>query len=141
MSEFTTKDSGERVEFESGMRRDTANGKPRFDLLVPDDVPYQDQFLTRLAGLMARGSEKYGDRNWELASSDEEMRRFKSSAYRHFMQWFTGETDEDHAAATVFNLLAHETIKAKRCVVDFDAISDAMIDLTPYSHRGIGDVA
>jgi hypothetical protein len=29
------------------------------------------------------------------------------------MQWLTGESDEDHAAAVVFNLLAYESIKWK----------------------------
>lgn len=110
---YTTKDSGERAVFDSGMQRDSETGKPRFDLLIPDDVAYEDQFLTRVAMLMARGAEKYEDRNWEKADSEKELRRMKSSAFRHFMQWFCGEQDEDHAAATVFNLLAHTTIKHK----------------------------
>ena len=106
---FETKDSGERAEYASGMVRDTQSGKPRFDLLLPKGVPYSDQFLSRVAELLARGAEKYDDRNWEKASGDAELERFKASAYRHFMQWVTGEVDEDHAAAVVFNLLAHET--------------------------------
>lgn len=120
MSEFITKDSGERVEFESGMRRDVDAGKPRFDLIVPEGVPYQQQFLTRVASLMARGAEKYGDRNWELANSEAEMRRFKSSGFRHFMQWFMGEVDEDHAAAVVFNLMCYETLKTRQKIATED---------------------
>lgn len=111
---FITKDSGKREEYDSGMVRDTQEGKPRYDLLVPLGVPYEHQFLTRVAGLLARGAEKYSDRNWEQAAGSAEMDRFKSSAYRHLMQWITGESDEDHAAAVVFNLLAYETIKWKR---------------------------
>lgn len=111
--QYETKDSGERAEFDSGMQRDTEKGKPRFDLLVPLDVPYEAQLLTRVAALMARGAEKYESRNWEQADSEAELARMKSSAFRHFFQWLTGETDEDHAAATVFNLLAHETTKFK----------------------------
>lgn len=111
MTQYVTLDSGRRVEFASGMRRDVDAGKPRFDLLIPDGIPFAEQFLTRIAALMTRGAEKYGDRNWENAGSEEELRRFKSSAFRHFMQWFAGEDDEDHAAATVFNLLAHESTK------------------------------
>lgn len=110
---FVTKDSGERAEYASGMVRDTQEGKPRFDLLLPLGVPYEHQFLTRVAELLARGAEKYSDRNWERAGGDEELARFKSSAQRHLMQWLTDETDEDHAAAVVFNLLAYETIKWK----------------------------
>jgi hypothetical protein len=115
MSEdYVTRDSGERQEYDSGMVRDLQEGKPRFDLLIPLDVPYEAQFLTRCAGLMTRGGVKYGMRNWEKADSREELERFRSSAYRHLMQWLTGAGDgEDHAAAVVFNLLAAETIAWK----------------------------
>ena len=47
-SNFITKDSGVREEFASGMKRDTQNGKPRYDLL-------DRAFLKRWAELMARG--------------------------------------------------------------------------------------
>ena len=109
---WVTKDSGEREEYVSGMRRDTQNGKPRFDLLLTD-MPYQDQFLTRLASLLDRGAAKYGERNWQLASSNEELARFKASALRHLMQWASGERDEDHAAAVAFNLMAYEYVQWK----------------------------
>lgn len=112
-SEFITRDSGERQEYDSGMVRDTQSGKPRFDLLFPQGVPYGAQFLTRVAELLARGAEKYSDRNWEKATGSDELDRFKSSALRHLTQWVTDQTDEDHAAAVVFNLLAYETTKWK----------------------------
>ncbi|MFJ2420677.1 dATP/dGTP diphosphohydrolase domain-containing protein [Streptomyces brevispora] len=86
--QFETKDSGQRAEFSSGMQHEPDVGWPRFDLLVP---------------------QKYSERNWEKADSPAELERMKASAFRHFMQWFTGEGDEDHAAAVVFNLLAAET--------------------------------
>lgn len=110
MTEYITKDSGERQEFDSGMKRDTEAGKPRFDLLIPDGVPYEDQLLTRFAMLLARGAEKYDARNWEQANSAEEVARAKSSAFRHFMQWLCGEVDEDHAVATMFNIMVVETV-------------------------------
>lgn len=113
MTAFETKDSGERVEYESGMRRDIQSGKPRFDLLLVDGLPYQEQFLTRFAALLSRGAEKYGERNWQLASSEDELNRFKASAHRHFVQWATGEVDEDHAVAVAFNLMAYEYVKWK----------------------------
>lgn len=104
---YTTKDSGKRKDFKSGMRRDVDNGKPRYDL-IPGPL------LKRLAELYARGAEKYGDRNWELADSPEELARFGASAWRHFMQWTNDwDTDEDHAVAVVFNIFAYETIKEK----------------------------
>lgn len=113
IGKFETKDSGARAAYDSGMVRDTEEGKARFDLLVPLGVPYQEQILTRFADLLARGAEKYSARNWEKANSQAELDRYKSSAFRHFMQWITGETDEDHAAAVMFNLMCYETVKGR----------------------------
>ena len=62
---------------------------------------------------MAEGAKKYSERNWEQANGIEELERFKSSAFRHFMQWLTEENDEDHAAAVVFNINAAEFVKWK----------------------------
>lgn len=106
---YETKDSGAREVRPSGYQRDTQAGKPRWDLLIPEDIPYEHQFLTRVAALLARGAEKYQDRNWEKADDEESLDRFKSSAFRHLMQWMANETDEDHAAAVVYNLLAYES--------------------------------
>jgi hypothetical protein len=103
---YITKDSGKRVDFPSGMRRDIDDGKPRYDLIPA-------KMLKRLAELYARGAEKYGDENWMLANSETELKRFRASAFRHFMQWRNGELDEDHAIATVWNIFAYETIKEK----------------------------
>lgn len=114
MARYETKDSGARSEYASGMVRDTQEGKPRFHLMLPLGVPFDEQMLTRLAALMERGMDKYGWRNWEKADSDEELIRFKESAFRHFVQWLTGEDDEDHAAAVMFNVIAAETVEYKR---------------------------
>lgn len=103
---FATKDSGERVDYPSGMRRDIDTGKPRFDL-IPTFM------LRRLADLYARGAVKYGDNNWQLADSEEELQRFKASAFRHFIQWLDGERDEDHGAAVFFNITAAEHVQKK----------------------------
>lgn len=104
--EFVTLDSGAREEYKSGMVRDTAAGKPRYDL-----IPIMP--LRRLADLYARGAEKYGDRNWQLASSEQELQRFKASGLRHYFQYLNGDTDEDHAAAVVFNVFAQMFLEAK----------------------------
>lgn len=125
---FVTKDSGRREEYPSGMRRDTQEGKPRYDLI-------DRAFLRRWANLMARGAEKYGEENWRLAETEEELRRFKASALRHMMQWldelenpprpeWVEDEDldeggywynpaEDHAAAVAFNVAAAEMVKGK----------------------------
>ena len=113
MADFITKDSGKRMDYASGMRRDIQDGKPRFYLMLTGDVPYDSQFLTRCAALLTRGAEKYGARNWQLANSPEELERFKESAFRHLVQWLCNDTEEDHAAAVFFNLLAAETTKHK----------------------------
>lgn len=113
MTEFITKDSGEREQYESGMQRDTESGKPRFDLMIPEGVPFEEQLLTRFAMLLSRGAEKYDARNWERGDSEKEIDRAKSSGFRHFMQWICGEIDEDHAVAVIFNIMVVETIKRK----------------------------
>jgi hypothetical protein len=106
---YITKDSGKRVKFESGMKRDADNSKARFDLIIPLGIPYDQQILTRFANLMTRGAEKYSARNWELASGEAELIRFRESALRHMMQWVCGEVDEDHAVAVLFNIMGYET--------------------------------
>ena len=103
---FVVKDSGVRQEYESGMRRDTQEGKPDYTLI---HIP----FLTRIAEHLGRGMVKYGRDNWKYANSEEELTRFRASATRHLMQWLEGEIDEDHAAAVVFNLMAAEYVKEK----------------------------
>ena len=115
MPDFETKDSGARQEYGSGMVRDLQTGKPRFDLLVPliEGMPFDEHMLTRVAMLMDRGAQKYGYRNWERATSQEEVDRFRASALRHMMQWIAGEADEDHAAAVIFNLIAAITTEWK----------------------------
>jgi hypothetical protein len=102
---FETKDSGERIDYPSGMRRDVQEGKVRYDLVDMD-------MFKRWAELMTRGAEKYGDNNWKLANSQEELDRFKASAFRHFMQWFNEwDSEEDHGAAVFFNISAAEYVK------------------------------
>lgn len=111
MNDFVVKDSGVREEYASGMRRDTQKGKPDFALILEADLPYEEKLITRFATHMAKGAEKYGRRNWEKSDSQEELDRFKSSALRHAIQWFSGDVDEDHASAVLFNLMAAERVK------------------------------
>ena len=108
MADFQTKDSGVREQFAGGMVRDTQAGKPRFDLI-------EDGMLWRWAALMGRGAEKYGDDNWRLAQGEAELKRFKASAFRHFMQWLRGDQDEDHAAAVFFNVAGAEWLAGRIC--------------------------
>ncbi|MDE2103108.1 MAG: hypothetical protein KGL39_38035 [Patescibacteria group bacterium] len=112
LSEFTIKDSGARQEFRGGMVRDTTEGK--IDFL---NVRFGPMFK-RWAAHLTKGREKYPDPapgvpNWTLAEGVEELHRARQSAARHFEQWLAGETDEDHAAATFFNINVAEYVKAK----------------------------
>lgn len=103
---YATKDSGQRAEYASGMVRDTQDGKPRWDLIFAGDMPYDLQPLTRWAALMGRGADKYGEKNWLKGDGEAERDRALSSACRHFAQWVLGQVDEDHLAATWFNMQA-----------------------------------
>ena len=104
MKKYITKDSGKRQTYKSGMNRDIQEGKPRFDLLLPENQKYSETLLYRWAMLMERGAKKYNARNWEKANSIEELERAKASCYRHFIQAMQGEDDEDHFAGIIFNL-------------------------------------
>lgn len=108
--DFQVKDSGERQSFASGMVRDVTTGKIDWHRVA--DGP----MLKRWAEHLTRGNTKYPDvqpgvPNWTLAAGAEELARFKASAFRHFMQWYLGDRDEDHAAATYFNINGYEYVR------------------------------
>jgi hypothetical protein len=113
---FTTKDSGKRREVATGSRRDTREGKGRFDL-----VPWE--YICRIAGLYERGAAKYDDNNWKRGQP---LSWFKDSGLRHAIQHFNGETDEDHMAAVCWNAFAYEwtrsEIKAGRLPRELDDV-------------------
>lgn len=90
------KDSGKRQEFLTGSRRDTQDGKGRYDLISPIS-------LQRLARHFENGAKKYGDRNWELGQP---LTRYVDSAIRHIYAYLEGKRDEDHIIAGAWNLLA-----------------------------------
>jgi len=120
--EYVIDDSGERKQFESGMQRDTAEGKMNH-LLVRDGPMYK-----RWVQHMTAGAQKYDERNWMKASGVEEYERFITSASRHFEEWleartielhgwlldgyFTpSNTREDVASGTLFNIDAAEWMR------------------------------
>lgn len=109
---FVVKDSGKRETFGSGMVRDTTEGKLVWHSVA--EGPMLRRWVCRLAG----GKLKYPDPspgvgNWTLATGNEEYQRFRESAFRHFMEWFYGNVDEDHAAAVFFNINGAEYVKDK----------------------------
>ena len=95
VTSYTVRDSGERQEFETGSRRDTRDGKGRYDLLSP-------LFMRRLAQHFEAGSSKYGDRNWERGQP---LTRYIDSALRHLFAHLEGDRTEDHLAAAAWNAL------------------------------------
>lgn len=112
-ADFEVKDVRPKGTYASGMVREDQGDRPRFDLLIPEGIPYEHQPLTRWATLLARGAEKYSARNWEKADSVEELDRFRASAFRHFIQWMSGEKDEDHLTMTWFNMMAADCTEWK----------------------------
>lgn len=93
----TAVDDGATREFASGFHRDTAATKPRYSL-IPRTA------LRRLALHFTRGADRYGENNWRNANTREELAVFQDSAYRHLLDWLEGNTDEDHAAAVLWNV-------------------------------------
>jgi hypothetical protein len=97
--QFVTKDSGERQQFSTGSRRDTALGKG-IPSLIPTSV------LRRLAGLYERGARKYDRHNWRKGQP---VSRYVDSLQRHL--WSVMDRDEyadgeDHAAAVIWNAIS-----------------------------------
>ena len=135
MSDFTIKDSGER-EQQGEMVRDTEDGK----------LDYSNLFLwyepmgTRYAAHMTAGRKKYPDPkpgvpNWTLTPiTEEQMQRFMRSADRHYKQWRRGDTDEDHAAAVLFNINGAEYVRERLDRDDSDSGgSDQEMGVDSYS--------
>jgi len=107
------KDSGERITFASGSMRDPSTGKIKWSRITFGPM------MRRWAQHLTTAEAKYPDPkpgvpNFTLIETEEELIRYKESAFRHFMSWFFDEVDEDHAAATFFNINGVEIIKDKR---------------------------
>lgn len=105
--DYDVKDGGLREAYASGMVREpVAEDKPLYTLIPTE-------FLRRVAMHMTRSLKKYPRDNWRLANSEDEWLRMRDSAWRHFVDWSDGKTDEDHAAATCFNIFAAEYVRSK----------------------------
>lgn len=88
------KDSGTRRSFDTGAQRDAVQGKGRFDL-----TSYFP--LKRYAQHMEKGAIKYAARNWEKGMP---LSVFLNSLENHLQKLKAGFTDEDHAAAVLWNI-------------------------------------
>lgn len=96
MSDYITKDSGQREDFSTGSRRDTQDGKPRYDLIPVGP-------LKRLANLYMRGAIKYGENNYQKGQP---YRRTLASLLRHIYAWVEGDRSEDHLSAVAWGVFA-----------------------------------
>lgn len=126
MSEFITKDSGERRSFDTGAVRDTNNNKGRYDLLSP-------MIMERYAKLLQRGAIKYQARNWEKGMP---LSVYFDSGLRHAFKHLEGWRDEDHLAAILFNFGAvihiDELIKRGLRPKELDDLPNYLTEETRY---------
>jgi hypothetical protein len=113
------KDSGKRQEFNTGSRRDTNEGKPRYDLISPIANYYKSMHL-------ANGAKKYGDRNWEKGQP---LSRYIESLERHLEKLKVGLIDEDHASAVAWNIDAFIHTKF---MVSIGALPKELDDMPKY---------
>jgi hypothetical protein len=115
--EFAVLDSGDQQRFESGMKRSTTEGKLQWHRVA--DGPMLERWakhLTKGASIYEQDRLPGQQPNWMKATGQAEYERFMESAYRHFMQWYYGNRDEDHAAAVYFNVNGAEYVRARRLV-------------------------
>lgn len=113
------KDSGAREEFNTGSVRDTEEGKGRYDLM-----PWYA--LERLAQHYQNGARKYGDNNWRKG---QRLGRYLSSAMRHLVKYAMGYREEDHLAATMWNVAS--IIETERMIKD-GVLPDSLNDLISW---------
>jgi len=114
------KDSGQREEFDTGSRRDSRNGKGRFDLL-----PFYA--IQRLARVYEHGSIKYGQSNWRFGQP---CSRYLDSALRHLMKAAAGWADEDHFAQSMWNIAA---IIETQKMIELGSLDKSLDDLTSFT--------
>jgi hypothetical protein len=90
------KGQGDMETTEFGAKRESNEGRGRFDLL-----PYEA--IEALAKWYEEGAKKYEDRNWEKGMP---FSRYVGSAFRHLLAFMMGKEDEDHLAACAWNCFA-----------------------------------
>lgn len=104
---FVVKDTGQRIDLPGGMRRDTTEGKIDYSLV------FDGPMLKRWADHLTKGAAKYEKRNWMKGEGQEVEDRFRESLVRHLFDYLEGKTDEDHAAAVMFNINGLEYVRQK----------------------------
>lgn len=116
-------DSGKRQSFETGAVRDTADDKPRLELISP----FAEE---RLGEWLRLGAEKYAPRNWE---SGMPISRVIASLKRHAAAYCKGDREEDHLAAIMCNAMF--AIHYEECI-KLGALPSSLDDMPRYSPDG-----
>lgn len=80
--------------FSTGARRNSSEGKGRFDLLPVEAIQ-------ALAKRFEYGAKLHGSNNWRKGIPNSSL---FDSALRHLFQALKGETDEDHLASCLWNV-------------------------------------
>ena len=123
------KDSGKREEFDTGAKRDTQEGKGRFDLLPVNAI-------FRLAKHFENGSRKYGDDNWRKGIP---LKRYLDSMMRHSFKFAGGLEDEDHLSAIIWNacclLETQEMIRQGKLPKHLDNLPEQTLDLEDFEEN------
>jgi hypothetical protein len=99
--DHVTLDSGKRAEYDSGMVRDTEEGKERFDLLYPLNVPYEAQLVTRAFTWVDQNGP-----TWTVDDIEEHLGRLYEDIHEHIVRWVLEDQSGDHAAHAFGSILA-----------------------------------
>jgi len=99
---------GDMEKTEAGAKRESNDGRGRFDLL-----PYEA--IEALAKWYEDGAKKYGDRNWEDGLS---VKDCINRMIRHALKAGNGWEDEDHLSAVMWNAAAAITMMQRRPELD-----------------------
>lgn len=95
---------GKMEQTEFGAKRESNQGRGRFDLL-----PYEA--IEALAKWYEEGAKKYAERNWEQGIS---VKDCINRMIRHALKAGNGWTDEDHLAAVMWNAAAAITMMQRK---------------------------
>jgi hypothetical protein len=115
------KDSGNKINYTSGMVRNSQENKIKYGLISP-------LALKRLAKHYTNGAKVYPEnkgRNWELGGP---FSTFYESMFRHLMGWREGDKSEDHLSALCWNAF---------CILHFEEEGrEKELNDLPYYNKG-----
>lgn len=93
-------------------------GLLREDKTQKPDFTYIGELYPEFARVMQQlqyGERKYSRLNFLNGGNQDDLLSYKKSASRHINQYFNHQTDEDHCAAAIVNLLICMNIEERIC--------------------------